>query len=203
MVDISSFLSRFAFIFLIFAVVSSGYLRDILSCQMRYFLKNMYYAKHIFGILLVFVFIMLEGGWSFDKKEDDKAPTNWASGNVVDTLIISTMIYSAFIFTSKSKLFYNLAFFALAFTIYLINTQRQYWVDRKTITPQLDNQLIKTEVGLFGVALFTLFYGFFDYIQYQKSHHKKDFSWVTFFFGTSKCESLKKKENIRTLSPSF
>ncbi len=201
--DISNLLSRFAFIFLIFSVVSSGYLRDILSCQMRYFLKNMYYAKHIFGILLVFVFIMLEGGWSFDTKEDDKAPTNWASGNVIDTLIISSFIYIAFIFTSKSKLFYNLAFFALAFTIYLINTQRQYWLDRNNLTPQLDNTLIKTEVGLFGVALFTLLYGFFDYIKYQKSHHKKDFSWVIFFFGTSKCESLKKKENMRTLSPSY
>ena len=105
----------------------------------------MYYAKHIFGILLVFVFIMLEGGWSFDKKEDDKAPTDWSSGNVIDTLTISTMIYSAFIFTSKSKLFYNLAFFALAFTIYLINTQRQYWVDRKSITPELDNKFYTIE----------------------------------------------------------
>ena len=191
--DYYNFLSRFAFIFLIFVVISGGYLHSLLSCQMQHFLENISSGQHILGIILIFVFIMLEGGWSFNEEENNMAPNNWASGNAIDTLILGIMIYTLFIISSKSRLVFNIVFYTIVFILYLINTQRSYYYARKIITDEKNNKIILYEKIILGISLFILIYGFIDYIIYQKKSYKSKFSWYIFLKGVNKCKRISKK----------
>lgn len=183
-------LSRFAFIFLIYAVVTSGYINEILSCQMQKLLTESKYFRHVLGVILVFVFIMMEGGWSFDPETDAMADNDWSRGNVRDTMVIALGIYLVFLLSSKSRLVPNLLFFGLVLVIYLLNTQRNYRKDRKQITDEQNERTLMVSKVLFGVSLIVLAYGFVDYVIYQQRNYGKDFSWPIFLLGRTKCANV-------------
>ena len=88
--DIERQFSKIAFIFLIFVVISGGFVQDILSCQMQSWLTNSLYARHIIGVIMIFVFIMLEGGWDMDKENEEAAPNDWSSGNTVHSFLYAS-----------------------------------------------------------------------------------------------------------------
>jgi hypothetical protein len=153
-------------------------------------LTNNFIGRHIIGIVMVFVFIMLEGGWSLQKKDDKESENNWSTGNVIDSLIISIGIYVIFLISSKSQLIPNIIFYVLLFILYAINTQRSFWLSRNKITEDTNTNIIHVEIGLFITILGTLCYGFIDYILYQKQNYKNNFSWSTFILGKTKCSSV-------------
>ena len=186
------YFSRIGFIFISFVIISSGYISEILSCQMRYVLETNAYFRHFVGVLLFFVFIMLEGGWSFNKVEDDKFSNNWASGNVVHTAILSFFLYIIFIISSKSKFIYNVLFFALMLVIYLINTQRSYLLIRGSISEETNKYLLMLENGMGFVGLGVLIVGFIDYFIYQYRSHRTDFSFMKFILGAHDCTKVNK-----------
>ena len=66
--NISKNISKLAFLFIVFAVVAGGSVTHVLSCQFQSILETSFVIKHVFGVLLIFLFIMLEGGWDFSKK---------------------------------------------------------------------------------------------------------------------------------------
>jgi hypothetical protein len=186
------YFSRMAFLFIIFSVVSSGYIAEILSCQMRFMFENSLVLRHVVGIIMIFVFIMLEGGWSFDTEEDEKAVTSWESGNVIHTGVMSVVIYILFLLSSKSRFWPNILFFSLLMILYLLNTQRQYWVDRENITADQNDKILKTQYVITGFAGVSLVGGFVDYVLYQMKQYKSNFSWIQFLFGGHKCFSSTK-----------
>lgn len=187
--------SRIAFLFLIFAVISGGYVSEVLSCQLQHLLTTSSAARHSIGFLMVFVFLMMEGGWSFDPDDDEKAPTDWSSGNTMHSLIIAAGIYAAFVLSSKMQLKANLAFYALLLTIYVINTQRRFLKDRKRISDTRDAQLKTLNKVLLGLLLAVFVYGFVDYVSYQHAQHPTDFSWSRFLIGKHTCDSAKSRRN--------
>ena len=91
---IEKHVSKIAFLFISFVVVASGYVTQVLPCQTQYFLEHNVVVKHVIGILISFLFIMLEGGWSFDMEMQNKAPVDWSNGNVIDTMIFGVILYS-------------------------------------------------------------------------------------------------------------
>ena len=188
--DFSTIFARFAFIFLIYAVITTGYITETLSCQMRHYLTHTHHGRHFFGIVMVFVFIMLEGGWSFDKKSDELSSNDWSTGNCLHSLAIATAIYVVFMISSKSQLIPNLIFFGLVFLLYLANTQRSYWYARNMITEKENKRILDIEKIIFALAVCVLVYGFINYIFYQRRSHGSDFSWKKFILGSSKCASL-------------
>lgn len=188
--DVSTSISRFAFIFLIYALITSGYITETLSCQMRHFLVTTRYGRHMFGVIMVFVFIMFEGGWSWNKEDDEAAENDWSSGNVGYSLLMALAIYTVFLISSKSRLIPNLIFFGLSFLIYCINTQRAYWKARDRISEEGNARLILVSKAMLAVAIFILIFGFIDYIVYQKGMHSTDFGWGRFLLGTGSCSSL-------------
>jgi hypothetical protein len=195
--DFTSNVSRFAFIFLIYALVTSGYISEILSCQMRNFLQNKWYARHILAVILVFAFIMFEGGWDFDKDREDQESNNWASGNTLHSLVIAFIIYLVFLISSKSKLIPNIIFFTLLFFLYVINTYREYQLRRGEINQSTNNNIIIFEKIIFSIIVIVFVIGFIDYYYYKKKQHEKknDFKWFDFLVGTNKCNDTHQISN--------
>jgi hypothetical protein len=186
----SVYLPRLAFLFLLFTVVTSGFITELLSCQMRYVLTHNIYARHFLAILMIFIFIMGLGGWSIDAELDGMANNDWTSGNVIETLFMSFIIYSAFLISSKSQLVPNLIFFGLLLLLYFINTQRNFWKARNMISVHTNAFMLYTTYILGASSIVTLLYGFINYIYYQKSQYGDDFSWFYFILGGQKCASL-------------
>ena len=187
-------LSKIVFIFIIFVVIAGGVVRHILSCQMQSYLNKNITIKHLIGIILIFLFIMLEGGWDFNKEELEKAPNDWSSGNVIHTMIYAIMIYSVFLITARSRLIPNIILYSLLFIIYLINTQRNYWFVRNNINEETNKKIIKLELLILFFAIIVTIYGFIDYVIYKKKNLKKSFDWIKFFLSTRTCSFDGSKE---------
>lgn len=186
----SIYLPRLAFLFLLFTVVTSGFITELLSCQIRYVLTYNIYARHFLAILMIFIFIMGLGGWSINAEIDAMATNDWTSGNVIETLIMSFAIYVTFLISSKSQLVPNLIFFGLLLLLYLINTQRNFWKARNMISEHTNAIMLYSTYILGASSVVTLLYGFINYIYYQKSQYGDDFSWFYFILGGQKCASL-------------
>ncbi len=190
MIDFSRDISRLAFLFLAYTVVAGGFVTQVLPCQMKKVLRYNIGMKHIIGIVLIFAFIMLEGGWSFNKKIDDMAPTDWSRGNVVDSLIYAIGLYLIFLLTSKMKAKRNFLIFSLLFLLYLINTHRNYLMDRNFIPKEINNLILFGEKIYLAGILFLSITGIINYWKYKKETEGKKFSTFKFFMGTPICRSF-------------
>ena len=179
--------AKIGFLFLVFAVVSGGYVTQVLSCQIQRFLSHSLLGKHIIGFLLAFVFIMMEGGWSFDQETQDKAPVDWSNGNVLDSMIFAIGLYIAFLATAKMKLHTNIMLYVILFILYLLNTQRNYWLNREMISEERNEQLKHYNKYLVYGALAIFVYGFTDYFIHKKQQYKSKFSLFKFLYGKNKC----------------
>lgn len=190
--DIGFILSRFAFIFLVYSVVTSGYIGQVLSCQMQHFLSDAVYFRHVLGVVMVFVFIMSSGGWSFaeEDKDKDNNASDWSNGNALSSMAISMIIYLIFLISSKSQLLPSLTFFSITFCLYLINSQRAYWFARDKITKEMNEGILIVEAVMLFFAIIVLIYGFVDYVLYQQNSYGDGFKWELFLLGTNKCKSL-------------
>ena len=188
--NMTNSISKISFLFLVYAVIAGGYVTQVLPCQTQFFLENSIFAKHFIGVLLIFCFIMMEGGWDFDMKENDKAPVDWASGNTFHTMVWGIMLYVIFLLTSKMQLVSNLLFFGLLFLVYLINTYRIYLKNRDNITDASnENMLLITKI-LIVLSGLTFLFGVVDYYRYQKISYGRKFTLMKFLLGANKCGSL-------------
>ena len=69
----------------------------------------------------------------------------------------------------------------------MINSQRLYWKNRKLISEKTDRDIQKyLKIGII-ISAILLVYGVGDYFIYKYSSLGKQFSYLTFLFGTSKC----------------
>ena len=187
--DFDEYTSRLGILFLIFAVITSGYVINAgVSCQMQRFLQSTA-GSHTVGLLMVFVFLIMEGGMSFDPKVDDQAETNWTRANIVSTVLMSCIIYSLFILSSKMQFVPNLLFYLAMMTVYLLVTHRRFLRDRKKISKKTDATLQKVINGLLVFLFVVGIYGVMDYIRYQKQERGDSFDWVKFFVSHN-CRKL-------------
>lgn len=185
MIDIS----KFAFIFLIFTILAGGESLNLLSCQMQKNLKNNLLLKHFIGYLLIFGMIMMEGGWEFNTDIVNNN-TNWSNGNTLHSLGWAFILYLLLIISSKMKFHFSVTLVILIFSIYVINTYKNYLIFKK----EIDDKRVKiykniTDI-LLVLAISILIIGFFDYLIYKKKEYSKKFDLIKFFVGVTKCKKL-------------
>lgn len=184
-------ISSLVFLFIAFVVMSSGFVTQILSCQVQHVLETNIYMKHVIGYILIYVFIMLEGGWSFNKEVDKKYDqNNWSNGNSFDSLIYALGLYVVFMVSAKMQFYPNILFYFMLFLIYVLNTQRLYWVNRNMLTKTQDKIFKYVLLSLLVFTMCMFVYGIYDYSQYTRIKHGDNFNWVTFFVGKPQCQRV-------------
>ena len=184
--------SKIAFLFVAYVVISGGVLSKSLSCQLQKSLETNIYSQHVIGLLLIYVFIMLEGGWDFSEEENNKAERDWSSGNSIHSFFYSIGIYILFLLSSKMRFWQNMLFlFALLF-LYMVNTQTTYWKNRDRISEEEVEKSSFVQKMLIGLTGLLFIYGISDYYVYQNKQHGKNFSIIKFLAGTPKCNYEKR-----------
>ena len=174
-------------------MVAGGEVRQVLSCQMQKQLRDNMFLKHIIGILLIFAFIMLVGGWSFFKELQDKKPVTWENGDSVSSLIYGAILYFIFLVTSKMNYKINILFYLLFFILYLINSERSFLFERSVITKSTNRHIELIELILLIIALCVGVYGIVEYYLAKVKEYKNNFSNFNFLFGIKQCKGLKKR----------
>lgn len=183
-------IQKLAFIIVCFIIISGNSVSHLLSCQTQKFLKHNLYIQHIIGFLLIFIFIMLEGGWSFDTELQNRESVDWSNGNSFDTLMFSGILYVFFILMSKMKLVANMTLLFLLFVIYVLNSQREFLYKRNVIHYK-DNILYTNYIyGLTLLALLVCIFGVYDYYIYQTLDYGENFNTFLFWFSTNQCYQL-------------
>ena len=188
--QLTSNISKISFIFVAFLVVAGGYVTQIFSCSTQRFLSSNIYGKHLIGIGLIFIFIMLEGGFNFDKNDRELHPVDWSNGNCFDSMIYAVLIYAIFLFSSKTRLGWNTAFFSLLFILYITNTQRLYNYNRRKINSETNDKILMAEKAVLYLLPFILVIGMGDYYFYKLEQLGKEFSHYHFFLGNPTCSGL-------------
>lgn len=181
-------ISRVSFIFVSFVIISGGYTTQLLSCDTQRLLKNNIYVKHLVGFLLIFMFIMLEGGWDFFT-DNLNSSTNWSNGNCLASLIQAFVVYVIFVLSSKMKIIYTILFFGLLFILYIFNTQRLYLKNKNQVDEKTNHLMVQIEGYVFSIFLpIILVIGVYNYYLLKKKQKGKNFSIITFFIGNNICK---------------
>ena len=176
--------SVISFLFLKFAIIAGGYVTQVIPCQTQRVLENNIFSKHIIGFLLAFAFIMLEGGWGFNEELEKSHPDNdWSNGNALESMVFALILYLVFLLTAKMKLIPNLILYALLFSLYIFNTQKNYWKNRDLITEQQNNTYEKIIDYLIYISIAVGVYGIIDYFIYKKKSYGKNFTVFKFLVG--------------------
>ena len=63
--EVSKNISKLAFLFIVFAIIAGGVVTQVLSCQMQGWLNRSLIARHIIGVILVFMFITSFPFWFY------------------------------------------------------------------------------------------------------------------------------------------
>lgn len=187
---LSNNISKISFLFVAFLIIAGGYANQIFSCSTQRFLQNNIYGKHIIGFGLIFMFIMLEGGWNFDNKDREKHPVDWSNGNCFDSLGFAAILYIIFLLSSKMKIHWNITFFTLLFILYIANTQRLYYYNRKQIEESTNERILNGEKVILYSLPAVLIIGLMQYYLYKKDQLGKDFQLYLFFLGSAKCRDI-------------
>lgn len=183
-------IQKLAFIIVCFIIISGNTVTHILSCQTQKFLTDNVYIKHVIGFLLIFIFIMLEGGWSFDDELQNRESVNWSNGNSFDTLGYTFILYTLFLLTSKMKLLANMTLLFLLLSIYILNSQREFLYKRNVIHYKDNIQYNYYIYGLTFCAFIVSIFGIYDYYKYQKLEYGDKFDIMLFMFSTKNCDKL-------------
>ena len=194
--DSVNLIPKIGFLFIIYVIIAGNYTTHVLSCQMQRFFETSIASRHIMGILLFYFFIMMEGGWDFDKNVLNEDINNWASGNTIHSLAYAVSLYIIFILVARSRLIPNLFLFATLFILYVLNVHTTYLEKRKRITKEnvKKNRKIEKVLLIFGILIF--FYGLFDYIRYKIKKHKNKFNIKSFILGNVTCQYQKKRNYL-------
>ena len=159
-------------VFLLVLAISGGFVAETLSCKVQKLLSENMVIKNLVIILILFFVLGLTG--------DNETPPHSV---FIDSLIIWVFIL---IFNKMNVLFTLISFILMAILL-VIKKYYDYYIKK--------NIEIKTNFlhNLFSTILYAnivvILIGFAIYFRKQYKEHYKNFSFLTFIFGKTKCST--------------
>lgn len=147
-----------SFVFIIYIVIATGFISDVLSKNIKQHVKHALVAKYVVLYLLIFSFIMLEGGWSFDPAKGDDTST-WKDGNALHSLVYALAIFLVIVVLSISSILVNALVVVALFATYVMDAQRRYWRKRGEISEATDSRIRGAETALLCIAAALMAFG--------------------------------------------
>ena len=188
------------FIFVIFVIIAGGEVgASDLSCRMRKLLHSNIYFRHIINYMLIFIFIMLEGGWSFNLKQQYlyEQDSVWLDGNIIHSLFFALILYFIFVISSRTRIFMNILFYLILFSLYCLNAQRLYWYKRKLITENQNQKYIIFQKTLILLMFIILVSGIIDLFIDKLIEKGDEFDIIKFIFGKRDCGIFSVLKKVR------
>jgi len=180
-------------LFLLFLVMSGGFIGDIFNCPLKNILTNDIYIKHIIFIALIY--------FTIDFTEDDNV-------HPYKILKLSVELWIFYIMIIRMNIFFSVIVFILLFLLYVIDEYYEYIVqeelkihiekidDKKKekekenhlkILQEKHNYLKKINESLEYIIIITVLIGFILYFIKQYKDKKSKFSYYKFILGDLTC----------------
>ena len=187
--NFSNEVSKLGFLFLAAGIIYGGYVTNIIPCQLQKFLKNNIYSHHVVGVLIFFMFIMMEGGWDINDEYKD-LETDWFNSDPISSLIYAILLHSIFVLTSKMKYKMSIILYILLFVLYFINSFRLNNLLKEKIDNKKNQYIINIEKMIVISIIILCIFGISDYYIYQLGEYKDKFSNLKFLIGDVKCDHV-------------
>lgn len=180
-------------LFLLFLVMSGGFIGDIFNCPLKNILTNNIYIKHIIFIALIY--------FTIDFTDDDNV-------HPYKNLKLSFELWIFYIMIIRMNIFFSITVFILLFLLYVIDEYYEYIVQEELkihiekiddkekkieeeghlkILQEKHNYLKKYNVILEYIIIFTVLIGFILYFIKQYKDKKSKFSYSKFILGDLTC----------------
>jgi hypothetical protein len=162
-------------VFILLLGLIGNWCGELFNCNLRRLFSTNMLAKHILLLFIIFFSVNY---------------SNKTVEHPVDTFKKSILIYTIFIMFTKTNRLYavlNISIISIIYTLELLN---KFYIenDEKKNANIIDGIEICNYL-LFRLVALLLVIGFITYFL-NKKREKKNFSYITFFFGTVKCSKM-------------
>lgn len=164
-------------VFFLFLGMVSNYITDgIMSCGIQKMIIDSILIKHtIFFILIYFSIGFVDS----------------TTTSPVTIFVSAIFVYVMFMIIMKSQKQYVLAGIIMLGVLYVLQKLKASYEEQNQEEATI--KFLENTSLLITIAIFiTITIGFFVYIRRQYREHKDTFTLSKFFFGTNKCESVKR-----------
>jgi len=157
----------------LYLLIFCNFTKELVGCKLTYLLDTNIYFKHIIAfILLLFLIILID-------EENIKK-------SIFVNLIFAIIIYIFFLISTRINYIFIIIILILLLCIYIL--------DKISLKEKENNNKInydyyqKIEIILIILVTITIIIGFIKYMIEKYNEYNKNFSLLTFIFGTLKCK---------------
>jgi hypothetical protein len=176
-------------LFLFYVIAASGYVNDAFGCGLNNFIKSHHWARHIIGILTIFLFTNIF------------TITNL---HIIPKLCFAIGLYMVYWFSNKNIATAQIVLILFAVGVYFMQLVRSdndlrlsgdpdlTEADRAVI--QKDNdQLARGQTALLGIGLLLLLVGHLIYVGKKRLEYGMQFSWCELIKGQYPCRGTDRR----------
>ena len=171
-------------LFLIYLIISSNYLGNLFSCDVREILNKNIYLKLFVAFITLYIFVI-----SLELDLIREKPL-WYE------LLVTLIIFVIFYISTRISGVFSIIFFIHIVALYIVENYKEKLKDNQE-KQNTYNTLSYVQNGLLFSMVITLLIGLASYIGEKKIEYKENFSYTKFFTGIDcKFDDVREKTNI-------
>ena len=209
----------FLSLFFVYFVLMSGECSEIMNCNLQRYINDNNWLKHIMIFLSIYIFTFVLNWYTIESltvenfKENKKEETHYLLKSFYYTIVI----YLIFILSTKNEgkyafIFLFVSILIVILTLYNKSINSEIYLELNTkffINNKIRKKLLKkyknnkndiNKIVLLENIIFVasiliilvLFYGSYKYYLRQYKTHKKNWSWLVFWFGYNRQCKIKR-----------